>query len=54
VTETTTTSPTPSGKCKPWCDTNDKDWDKKCTWNSCSGCPSCYTRRLRASNRFLV
>merc|ERR1712241_33491 len=53
VTETTTTSPA-LGQCKAWCASNGKSWEKKCTWTLCAGCPSCNTRRLRASNRFLV
>jgi len=54
VTETTTTSPTVPGQCKAWCASNDKSWAKKCKWTGCAGCPSCNTRRLGASNRFLV
>merc|ERR1739838_1275545 len=52
-TETTTTRPA-LGQCKAWCASNGKSWEKKCTWTGCAGCPSCNTRRLRASNRFLV
>merc|ERR1712056_32124 len=44
VTETTTTSPGPSGQCKAWCAKNNKSWGKKCKWTGCSGCSSCYTR----------
>jgi hypothetical protein len=54
VTETTTTSPALPGQCKAWCASNSKSWEKKCKWTGCAGCPSCNTRRLRASNRLLV
>lgn len=53
-TETTTTSPALSGKCKAWCATNGKSWEKKCKWAGCAGCSECDMRRLRANNRFLV
>merc|ERR1712037_475114 len=52
-TETTTTSPALSGKCKAWCATNGKSWEKKCKWAGCAGCSECDMRRLRANNRFL-
>jgi hypothetical protein len=51
---TTTTSPALSGKCKAWCATNGKSWEKKCKWAGCAGCSECDMRRLRANNRFLV
>merc|ERR1712032_1495890 len=53
-TGTTTTSPALSGKCKAWCATNGKSWEKKCKWAGCAGCSECDMRRLRANNRFLV
>lgn len=46
----TTATSTSASLCKPWCASNTNSWDKKCNWNKCAGCPSCFTRRLRGSD----
>jgi len=51
---TTTTSSQASGECKPWCASNSKSWEKKCTWTKCAGCSQCSARRLRGSDIVLL
>merc|ERR1739845_7767 len=44
-------TPTPvptAAPCKAWCADKAQNWDKKCRWKNCAGCPEC-TRRLRGS-----
>jgi cellulose 1,4-beta-cellobiosidase len=53
-TITTTTSSPAAQICKPWCASNPKSWEKKCTWAKCAGCSQCSARRLRGSDIMLL
>merc|ERR1711920_1085245 len=46
----TTATSTSASLCKNWCASNSNAWEKKCRWNKCSGCSSCFQRRLRGSD----
>jgi len=54
ATPTTTTSSEAAGLCKPWCTSNPKSWEKKCTWPKCAGCSPCSARRLRGSDMMFL
>jgi len=54
MTSTTKTSSTTTKQCKSWCASNNNNWDKKCNWNGCSGCPQCHTRRLQSTDAVVI
>jgi len=57
TTETTTTQMTATSippVCKSWCAGSKKNWQKKCEWDKCSGCPECSGRRLGDTDVVLV